>query len=549
MNPSVLIVNPPQAKACEPPPGILALAAHLRQKGVSTSLFDANLFVQEILLSKENLASCADALARRDLSGPTTTSARLAVKRGSRAFDALRRIETYQSPRHYRPAVDAVKNAFKAVSLSGNFTIDVSNLDIPGLSPLSSADLAGAADAPDQLPIYGQLKAAAGKMLALDPTLIGISMSYLSQAAPAFALAGILRCEGFDGSIVLGGGLVSSWVKSLKCDSPFFRIWDAVVVGPGERPLEALARNADLSVTPGILAPRLGVWNPPKQPDEAKACFAPETDGLPWDDYLSPGPILPVAASRSCYWNKCKYCPDPNQFSAGIIAPDFSKLVKSVNQAANRIGSPWVHFTDSAIHPGLLKVLASRREEENWKWYGFARPEKLFLNADFCRSLARGGCAMIQLGIETVSQHLLNFMGKGANAKDFGIMTKNLSQAGIRTYVYLLFGIPGETKEQAQATLDWAAERSEHITFLNMSILNMPRFSSEGSKFFIEEETAGRRDLSLYRNFEISEGWSRGNVRRKLAEAKSNEAIRKILSRTPPGFTSSHAAFAPLGNV
>lgn len=546
MRSSVVLVNPPQAKACEPPPGILALAGRLVQKGVSVALFDANLAVQESLISGENLAACLEELSRQNCSGAQLTSAKLAIKRGPSAFTALSRSETYQNSKTYRAAADAVRNAFKAVSLARNFNIDISDLALQGLTPLSSKDLALAAKEPKLLPIYKQLKECASRILAHDPSLIGLSASYLSQALPAFALAGILRGEGFNGTLVLGGALVSSWLKSLKSDSPFFDVWDAVAAGPGERILESLVKGADPTYLPGILAPKLKIWNAPK-PDMAEACFNPETEGLLWKNYLSPSPILPVAASRSCYWNKCKFCPDPNQFSAGINAPDFPKLIETINQASDRINAQWVHFTDSALHSKLLKTLAVGDNKRKWQWYGFARPENLFLDANFCRALAQGGCAMLQLGIETVSQRLLNSMGKGAQAKKFAKMLSNLSQAEIRTYVYLLFGIPSETEADAHATLHWTEEQAEQITFINMSILNMPRYSEDYSQALsVKEPNADDLDLSLYRKFQIGSNWNRSDVRRKLATAKTNEKLRKILARTPPGFTSSHAAFISL---
>jgi hypothetical protein len=51
-------------------------------------------------------------------------------------------------------------------------------------------------------------------------------------------------------------------------------------------------------------------------------------------------------------------------------------------------------------------------------------------------------------------------------------------------------------------------------------------------------------DLSLYSGFEHPKGWNRNKVRTFLDnEFKRDPAIRNIIQRDPPFFTSNHAAF------
>jgi hypothetical protein len=117
-----------------------------------------------------------------------------------------------------------------------------------------------------------------------------------------------------------------------------------------------------------------------------------------------------------------------------------------------------------------------------------------------------------------------------------------LRQAGIATYVYLLFGTPAETIESARTTLDFTAAHADAIGFLNLAIFNMPVGSSEAQRLRTRRFYEG--DLSLYTDFEHPAGWDRRQVRKFLdQEFRRHPAISAILSNDPPFFTSNHAPF------
>jgi len=133
-------------------------------------------------------------------------------------------------------------------------------------------------------------------------------------------------------------------------------------------------------------------------------------------------------------------------------------------------------------------------------------------------------------------------MNKGI---DLGMVSQTLAalrSAGIRTYVYLLFGTPSETIDQARHTLDLVVEHADAITYLNLAIFNMPVCSPEAGTLEIANFSDG--DLSLYTDFVHPHGWNRKAIRRFLdQEFKRHPAVAAILRRDPPFFTSNHAPF------
>ena len=100
--------------------------------------------------------------------------------------------------------------------------------------------------------------------------------------------------------------------------------------------------------------------------------------------------------------------------------------------------------------------------------------KKILADDDFCLALKKSGCVMLKLGIESGDQEVLDQLNKGIDLPTASAVLKSLKRAGIATYVYLLFGTPPESKENAIKTLDFAIEHRDCIDFLNLAIFNLP---------------------------------------------------------------------------
>jgi hypothetical protein len=119
---------------------------------------------------------------------------------------------------------------------------------------------------------------------------------------------------------------------------------------------------------------------------------------------------------------------------------------------------------------------------------------------------------------------------------------KTVSTSGISTYAYLLFGTAEEDEDEARATFDFVVEHAGSIDFMNVAIFNLPVMSPDTASLNVSSFYEG--DLSLYANFAHPKGWDRRSVRKFIdKEFKRHPAVRSILQRQPPLFTSNHAAF------
>ena len=502
---SILLVHPPAAKPSEPPPGIAALAGCLRHHGIACAQLDANLEGLLFVLGQEGALEGNDAWSNR------------ALKHRAGNLATLRTPELYRNLDRYQRAVRDLNRALELLARQRpEISLSLSNYQ-DETNPLASDDLLQAAEHPERNPFSPWMAARLPPLMdALQPEWIGFSLCYLSQASCTFALLGYLKRRWPGVQLVLGGGLLRSWMSHPGWNDPFAGLVDCCIQGPGEEPLLRL----------------LG--------DEGSVMdTAPDYSDLPLADYLAPGLILPFAASRGCYWNRCTFCPETaehNRYQPIALQTAINQLA----QLSQTLRPALIHLLDNAISPALLAALCD--QPPGPPWYGFVRFHEQLADVDFCRRLRAAGCVLLKLGLESGSQAVLDAMDKGLRLELAERVFAALEQAGIATYVYLLFGTPSESIDEARATMVFVQRNHAAIDFLNLAIFNMPATSAEAKN--LPGAAFSSADLSLYLDFVHPRGWDRRSVRAFLdREFKHQPAIAAILHRDPPLFTSNHAAF------
>ncbi len=504
----ILLIAPPVAKPGEPPAGIAQLAGTLRHHALPCTLLDASLEGLLYLLGQ----AC----------DPEDTWSVRALRHRDENLAALRSPALYRNTDRYQRAV---RDCNRVLELTGrshpDLSLNLANYQDEGANPLDSRDLLKAAEHYQTNIFTPYFRKRLPPLLeATQPRMVGISLSYLSQALCTFALLGFLRTHFPHLTLVLGGGLITSWMSGMEWHDPFSGLVDHCIAGPGEGPLLKL----------------LGIDCPAQD-------LPPDYSDLPMNDYLAPGPILPYAASRGCYWNQCSFCPETAEQSR-YSQTNPTTVTVHLRQLCHQIQPILIHLLDNAVSPALMTALCEH--PPGVPWYGFARVHEQLADADYCRRLRLSGCVLLKLGLESGNQEVLDTMHKGIHLDLVARVLTSLQRAGIATYVYLLFGTPSESLLEARQTLEFTLRHHQAITFLNLAIFNMPLTSEEARQLPGVEFSEG--DLSLYRDFIHPGGWDRRAIRTFLdREFKRHPLIAPILHRDPPLFTSNHAAFFSAG--
>lgn len=499
----MLLIYPPVAKPCEPPAGITRLSGTLREHGFPCTAVDANI---EGLLFLLNNAPLAD-----------DTWSKRATKNIHNHLAALRSAQIYQHPARYQRAISDINRILEISARPYAVQLTLGNYQGGKGSANDSANLLHAAQYPHENLFYPYFSHRLPQLIAEHcPSHIGFSLNFLSQAPTTFAMLGFLKQHYPTIPLLLGGGLLTSWMRSSNWTNHFKSIVDHMVDGPGELPLlKYLHHSGSLHHA------------------------TPDYSDLPLNDYIAPGIILPFSASSGCYWNRCNFCPERAEGS--LYKPlKTSETIKNIRQLVETNQPSMLHLLDNAISPNLLKAFIYTPPQV--PWYGFVRADEQLCDLDFCKELKKAGCTMLKLGVESGDQEVLDAMDKGISVELTARVLETLHQAGIATYVYLLFGTPTETADKARHTLHFVQRHHQAITFLNLAIFNLPLGSPEARQLQLRDFYRG--DLTLYSDFIHPLGWNRKEIRHFLEhEFKRDPLVAAILRRDPPLFTSNHAPF------
>ena len=497
----MVLIHPPVAKPGEPPAGLAKIAGALRAHKIPVTLLDASL--EGLMHLCHGTYTAQDTFSKR------------AIAHAGANVKKMRTWITYENLDKYKTTVNELG---KVLSLAGGpkgVRVTFSDYHDPDLSPVKCKDLIRAAASPEANVFFPYFSKRFPQVLnRAGDEIIGFSLNYLSQALTTFAMIGFIKAVCPGTVIVVGGGLATSWASKPGFVNPFAGLVNHWVRGPGEPYLLDMH-----GCRPGADA------------------VCPDFNGLYENGYLSPGFILPYGASMGCFWGKCSFCPETaeNNLYQPIPPP---VVVDEIDTLAEKTSPLLVHFLDNALSPALMNALV--RRPLGVFWYGFARVSPTLTDMDFCRGLRRSGCVMLKLGLESGDQDVLDSLGKGIDVHMAEKVIHTLKQAGISTYVYLLFGTPSESLAQARRTLAFTVKNSEAIDFLNLAVFNLPVLSRECDT--VETTPFYDGDLSLYTDFNHPSGWHRSRVRLFLdREFTRHRAVSPILKRDPPFFTSNHA--------
>ena len=354
-------------------------------------------------------------------------------------------------------------------------------------------------------------------LLALKPKHVLVSVAYLSQLPAAVDLVRFLKSRGI--TPMVGGSLINSLSTTGHGFDAVAAVLPGLMVGDG--------RN--LVNTHG--APLLTKLSYPKIVSDKP--------------YFSRRPIVPFALSSGCFWNRCLFCPDREMPYYTIPETAIAQFVSSIPNEVMDKGVV-LHLLDSAIPPGGLRRYLSVVKGADLCFFGFARPTRQLLKDGLLEKAAEGGCLMLQLGVEGGSKRLLDRFEKGIDPVESETIVRAAAKLGIRTYLYLLFGLPGESNADLQATYDFVVKNSDVCDFLNLSLFNLPRYCElmeRRDEFGIDVlDFDGGEGIRLYRPFVSGNVDHRANARVFLKGLRANPLVRGAVLRTPRWFRASHLA-------
>ena len=481
----VVLLFPPCWHPIMPHMALPSLTAYLRGQGVEVIQRDLNIEIYDALLSRRNLGQVMRQLERQNRRG----SAGARQSREQAELSAWALANGHAIAAQVDRAKDTIRSSrfYEAVAGMGAFMTIMDGLQLASAPhfpssllftgyesaypPDTSRSILAAVRDQEKNVFYDILRNTIVPQIARErPDLIGISLTSARQVIAGFTLAHLVKEAGIDTHITLGGKMITCWRDLLPAAPHLFDFFDSAVTFAGEEALlklvEALDEKKDLSSVPNLMyrqgdrvertevAPPLSIDDLPR----------PDYEGFPMDRYLAPERVLPISASRGCYWHRCAFCNVGHGESRRYVEKKAAKVLGEMQALSERWNSPYFFFSDEAVSPRIFKALSKLLLEEGaqFKWTAAARFERS-LDAETLQRMADAGCQMLMYGLESGSAKTLERMSKGTDLDVVRRILKDGARSGIWNHLFFFFGFPGETLQDAQETVDFVYSQGEYV--------------------------------------------------------------------------------------
>ena len=267
---------------------------------------------------------------------------------------------------------------------------------------------------------------------------------------------------------LLSGGIHPTLVPEQVIASDVF---DFVCVGEGEHALldlaNALGNGKSATRIPNIWAVDAEsgrVIRNPLRPilTNLDMLPLPDRDLFGFADILANnGGVVDMMAGRGCPYN-CSYCCNHalkacyKGLGRYVRFRGVSNVLAEIRQLAERYHIKTLNFQDDTFSLNrhwVTEFCRAYGTEHTFPFWINTRVEHL--DEDLIRDLAQAGCQRVRIGIESGNEELRKTILKRLMSNDdFRRAFRLLHKHGIETYTCNMIGIPGETPEMIQETID-----------------------------------------------------------------------------------------------
>lgn len=253
---------------------------------------------------------------------------------------------------------------------------------------------------------------------------------------------------------------------------------DAVAQGEGEGTLvdilERVRAGRTLADCPGLL-----VRGDDGTVNTGDRAVITDLDRLPPPDfsdyaferYRTPTK-LPVSSSRGCL-NRCIFCNERPFWKKYRYRSAQNVFAEIQAQMARYPAVNFVEFQDSVVN-GVIRELERLTDlihesglKFNWSGQAVIRKE---MTPELMAKLKRSGCVCLAYGLENPSSALMLSVGKVVSrGADVDAIAAAHARTGLGVTYNFMFGLPGETEEDAFAALEFLRRNSKHGIAVNPS--------------------------------------------------------------------------------
>lgn len=166
-----------------------------------------------------------------------------------------------------------------------------------------------------------------------------------------------------------------------------------------------------------------------------------------------------VQTSRGCP-AACIYCLAPTVYGSKIRVRSPKNVVGELKECVEQYGIRDFFFRADTFTWNKKWVLdlcqAINDEKLDIRWVCNSRVDTI--DAERLIAMKKAGCHGIAFGIESGVQDMLNKMKKGTTVEKNRAAVKLCKEHGMKTLLYMIMGLPWETEQDIQTSVDFAVE-------------------------------------------------------------------------------------------
>jgi len=295
----------------------------------------------------------------------------------------------------------------------------------------------------------------AGMVSSFAPHLVGFA-TYQRNLGHVRGLARLVREAVPTARVVIGGPQAALMPVEALADMPEV---DFVARGEGELALaflaDALAGDLTIEPPPGVTGRdrdgRVVSTAPLPPPADLDTHPSPWLSGVldpaRWDEAV-------LVSSRGCP-HRCVFCTTPAAFGP-VRSHSVERVLDEVELVARR-GSGRLWFADPNFSFNRARVVSLlegilRRGLEVSMWL---ETRADLVDAELLSLMRRAGVHTIAMGLESAAPEVLARLGKAIDVGRVRLAVEAAAAAGLDVELFSQYGLPGETRDDALATLDF----------------------------------------------------------------------------------------------
>lgn len=295
-------------------------------------------------------------------------------------------------------------------------------------------------------------------ILCFHPNVVAFSLVYNSQISYSKPLIQDLVQRGI--RVIVGG------------PADYSKIVEGAIILPDEKKL------AEYLISNGA-TPRTSLLSAPID----YSIFSPSL-------YFTPSPVYPLRTSHSCPYKRCTFC--THHGNAEYRQMDLGTVSKAITHNSMKK----ICFIDDDFPPQRLLAIAEMLHPLHVSWWCQLRPTKQILS--LLPQLRKCGLSSVAWGVESGCQRTLDRMEKGTRIPDIEAVLAKSAELGIRNITYIMFGLPGETREEFMETVSFLEKNSKNVDLISSSVFGLQhgsRIHSDPTRFGVRDVRSTERTL------------------------------------------------------